>query len=1262
MANNTVNQINSPNTVVITDRDQNQILVTQPVTSVLEVGAVGPQGAKGDTGPQGPQGDPGPQGPPGTLEAFEGIIVTGSSIFSGSTEFTNLPTIQVTGSFAVLGTASLNGSGLLTNVFTASYNTFTASYYTDSSSFSTRVTSLEVFSASLDNTFVTETELNAATASLSASVAYLSSSYLASSASFDTRISNNSSSVVLLSGSFLAFSGSYLIDSASFASRITNNSASIVALSSSFLNLSSSFLTNSSSFAARISNNSASLSFLSASYVAFSSSYNTGSFSGSFTGNGAGLFNIPASGIVGLNLSQIASGSATASISPADGFRVNTNTIITGSLTVSGSSTLINIGPAIFSGSLIVTEGITGSLLGTASYAANALTSSYAFTASYAENAGSGNQIASGSATASISGIDGFRINTKTEVTGSLTVTGGLTASSAVISGDVIVQGTASINTLVVNQTQYTSGSNQLGDAADDTQTLFGTVRIPTGSLTVTGSVFITGSIVALQGGSFSGSGANLFNIPASGITGLNLSQIATGSVTASVSTGTGSFSIVSGSTNLLFVSSSGRVGIGTTTPSSPLEVVGNVQITNNGGLTFYNGSLYNSHYITTSNEVLTVTSNNTYGAWKFNGYNVSISKNLAVGTTLTDYTPPSQTFLVSGSTVLRGNTVISGSATNSLIVRGSGTTSATTSFLVQNSAGTSGLVVYDDGKVTINNASYGSNFALNVNGNIQGSYVYGSWLVSNNIGKDTQCALTYYDTITSYRNAGSYTNTSGTSTYLNLNIGFAPTSGTGTHTTLLINPTINQTGGSNGISRGIYIAPTLTSAADYRAIETTSGSVILNGGRVSISGSTSTSSAALLVYKSGSTVIDIQGSTGQLFSITDSLTGSLFSVNTVAGLPIIEAFSDNTVNIGKFGTYPIKVVASGTLASITGSFSGSLTGTASTASFALTASYVNPLTQSVSIRGTGTTSATTALSIQNAGATSSLVVLDNGFVGIGTGSAAFNLDVNGNANFTGYGLFSDVATTNGNIDKLALYKASASDYTIRGFSYSGQLSLLGAFLGNGAKLYLYGATNSTGLGSIHTPSKFGIGVVNTSPAILSVSGNTTLSGSAGTGSALTVYKSGSTVMSIQGSQGELFSITDSLSGSLFSVSNISGLPILEVFSDNTVLLGSYLDPMLITTQRLTANSGSTVIYSLPTASYDGIFVDYVIRSGSNARAGQIMGMWSGSTAAYTDNSTTDFGSTSGFTFGLIVSGSNMVLTGSASTSGWTVRAGIRSI
>jgi hypothetical protein len=43
---------------------------------------------------------------------------------------------------------------------------------------------------------------------------------------------------------------------------------------------------------------------------------------------------------------------------------------ITGSLTVSGSGTFTNIGPAVFSGSVtVVNGGFTGSLVGTASYA-----------------------------------------------------------------------------------------------------------------------------------------------------------------------------------------------------------------------------------------------------------------------------------------------------------------------------------------------------------------------------------------------------------------------------------------------------------------------------------------------------------------------------------------------------------------------------------------------------------------------------------------------------------------------------------------------------------------------------------------------------------------------------------------------------------------------------------------------------------------------------------------------------------------------------
>jgi len=216
-------------------------------------------------------------------------------------------------------------------------------------------------------------------------------------------------------------------------------------------------------------------------------------------------------------------------------YATTSSLIISGSFLVSGSSTFTNIGPAIFSGSVTTTQGFTGSLAGT---------SSYALTASYAMNGGSGGgggfYIATGSVSASVNlGTSSFTVTSGSTNLLTLGNTGGLnisslTASSALITGNVTVLGTASINTLVVNQTQLSTGSNQLGDAVDDFQTLYGTVRIPTGSLTVTGSTFISSS---------------------------NPTQLQIGN-------------------NLLFVSSSGFVGIGTSTGAGyNLDVNGTARI-----------------------------------------------------------------------------------------------------------------------------------------------------------------------------------------------------------------------------------------------------------------------------------------------------------------------------------------------------------------------------------------------------------------------------------------------------------------------------------------------------------------------------------------------------------------------------------------------------------------------------------------------------------------------------------------------------------
>ena len=126
-------------------------------------------------------------------------------------------------------------------------------------------------------------------------------------------------------------------------------------------------------------------------------------------------------------------------------------------------------------------EGITGSLFGTASYATQALSASWAPSVTF-----------DSSSFATLGGNNVF--------TGSLN-----TFQNAVTMSNVRVTGTASVAFLYVEVQSssiiFSSGSNQLGDASNDTQTLWGTVVLPSGPLQVTGSVSSTGGFTgSLQG------------------------------------------------------------------------------------------------------------------------------------------------------------------------------------------------------------------------------------------------------------------------------------------------------------------------------------------------------------------------------------------------------------------------------------------------------------------------------------------------------------------------------------------------------------------------------------------------------------------------------------------------------------------------------------------------------------------------------------------------------------------------------------------
>ena len=153
-----------------------------------------------------------------------------------------------------------------------------------------------------------------------------------------------------------------------------------------------------------------------------------------------------------------------------------------------------------------------------------------------------------------------------------------------------------------------------------------------------------------------------------------------------------------------------------------------------------------------------------------------------------------------------------------------------------------------------------------------------------------------------------------------------------------------------------------------------------------------------------------------------------------------------------------------------------------------------------------------------------------------------------------------------------------------------------------------------------------------------------------------------SPLLRAQGTSGELFTIYDSLTGSLFSVNNISGLPVLEVFSDNSLLMGSYLAPSFNTTSKTTVAVGTTTICSIPFAIYTGGFFEYTISDGTNKRSGSIMYVCDGSSITSTETPTTDIGNTEDFTFTVTISGANAVLSGVSAVGTWTVKTIIKSI
>ena len=300
--------------------------------------------------------------------------------------------------------------------------------------------------------------------------------------------------------------------------------------------------------------------------------------------------------------------------------------------------------------------------------------------------------------------------------------------------------------------------------------------------------------------------------------------------------------------------------------------------------------------------------------------------------------------------------------------------------------------------------------------------------------------------------------------------------------------------------------------------------------------------------------------------------------------------------------------------------------------------------TQKVLIVGSGTTSTTTSFLVQNSANTPLLNILNNGFVSLGSTASISKLYVAGgeirvdagqsitldNSNvmylvsasnqlrlYNG-GLPRINITTAGNVGinnlspsysldvtgsasisgqfYLPLIQTSSSTYSVTVDPTTGRLSYNAALtniISNPAPFRLLIATNSVNNAIAVNNLTF-----NPSTSQLGLSGSIYISSTV----------SGSTLININGSSGQLFSVVDGLTGSLFTVNAISGLPLFTVNSDYSVYVKSLLTTNTLQIYGLTGSTRYLFIDTNGNVGATALTLGYYAQGGNSFGATATLG------------------------------------------------------
>ena len=374
------------------------------------------------------------------------------------------------------------------------------------------------------------------------------------------------------------------------------------------------------------------------------------------------------------------------------------------------------------------------------------------------------------------------------------------------------------------------------------------------------------------------------------------------------------------GDNGLFWDNTNKRLGIGTTSPQSRLNVFGTDELLRFGDGTSGNDAFmsFNArgfvgfrgtgglNFIANTSRPIIFGIGNTFSSFTECARFSAVNGNFLINTA----TDSGFRLSVNGTTLLNGNTSIGGGTAGArLDVRAQGALSTDIAFRVRNSADTANLISVDGiGQTIITPSALTGSAATNaldiaqtwntsgtptlIRANVtdtasnansllmdlrvsgvsrfsmtkSGRISFGAFGSTPSIFADNNGIL-FTNFVVANQNGYSFGNgqgqifsTFGINNGVRVNaaggVGFVPTSGTAIYNSLLISEIINQTGGANGITRGLFINPTLTSAADWRSIENTIGNNLLNStsGNTYIGLPTNTGTAKLQVRGGGTT------------------------------------------------------------------------------------------------------------------------------------------------------------------------------------------------------------------------------------------------------------------------------------------------------------------------------------------------------------------------------------------------------------------------